>query len=277
MGHKRDKRDKRDKQDHRAQANSPAQIAQAKAQAQEQEAKAQEQEAQTKAGLTVDRNITTDQTKATDSQGQPVLTKEDRARIETVKAAQVKATEARRTALEAQRQAKEALEELNNGGSGAIKVLRGELEAKIKAQEAQIEARQASLKAELTALNDLYTEYKGLTGLDKTTKAKTGEAKAKAPANGRFNTTVKLNGNSIKVLVTHKESKAQFESGLYPANGQVKLDDWKALRHRFIAFFEEAKHKGNTDKSLSGQDYNLTLRAFLSNLKGKIEAVKPII
>ena len=216
--------------------------------------------------------------KEIDPKGDPVLTQIDKDKIAKAKKAQVKAREARRLALEAQREAKEALEELNSGGSGAIKALRQELEAKIKAQEAKVEAKRVEHQVELDCLNDLYSEFKSLTGLDKTAKAKSqGKSKSNANGNGRFNTTVKLNGTAIKVLTTHKESKALFESSLYPVNGTVKKDDWFALRHRFIAFFEESKHKAIADKSLPATEYNLILRAYLSNLKGKIEAVKPII
>jgi len=214
--------------------------------------------------------------KEIDPKGNPVLTQVDKDKIAKAKKAQSKAREARRLSLEAQRLAKEALEELNSGGSGAIKALRQELESKIKTQEHKVEAKQAEHKVELDCLNDLYSEFKSLTGLDKTAKAK-GQGKSKPNGNGRFNGNVKPNGNSIKVLVTHIESKALFESSLYPANGKVKGDDWLALRHRFIAFFEESKHKAISDKSLPAKDYNLILRAYLSNLKGKIEAVKPII
>lgn len=217
--------------------------------------------------------------KKVDDKGNPVLTKEDKARIAKAKQAQVKAREARRQALEAQRQAKEALEELNNGGSGAIKAMRQELEAKIKAQEELVEAKRDNLKAELDSLNNLYTEYKSLTGLDKTAKAHNSKGKtgAKREANGRFTATVKAEGKAIKVLVTHRESKALFETSLYPANGKIKADDWLSLRHRFVAFFEEKSHKGKTDKAISAKEYNLVLRAYLSNLKGKVEVVKPIV
>ena len=245
---------------------------------------AQTKEAQVKAKEAQTTQVTQYKTgqepisKEIDSKGNPVLTQIDKDKIAKAKKAQVKAREAKNKALEAQREAKEALEELNNGGSGAIKALRQEIEAKIKAQEAKVEAKQAEHKVELDSLNDLYSEFKSLTGLDKTAKGKgQGKSKSKPNDNGRFNTTVKLNGNSLKVLVTHKESKAQFESSLYPANGSVKKDDWLALRHRFIAFFEESKHKAIADKSLPATEYNLTLRAYLSNLKGKIEAVKAII
>jgi len=271
------KRDRQSQRDYKAQANSPAYEAQAKAKAEDQEAKAEEQEAQAKAGLILTTDVNTDQTKAIDSKGQPVLTKEDKAKIDKVKAAQVKAREARRIALEAQREAKEALDELSNGGSGAIKAMRQELEARIKLQEAKAEAMRDSLKAELDSLNSLYAEYKGLTGLDKAAKGNS-PSKAKAPnGNGRFNATVKAEGSGIKVLITHKESKSLFETSLYPANGKIKADDWLALRHRFIAHFEAKEAKSKTDQALPAKDYNLVLRAYLSNLKSKVEAIKPIL
>jgi len=219
--------------------------------------------------------------KAIDDKGNPVLTKEDQAKITKAKAAQVKAREARRQALEAQREAKDALEELNNGGSGAIKAMRQELEARIKVQEAKAEAMRDSLKTELDSLNSLYEEYKSLTGLDKAAKGNgkgNGKGKSKAAnGNGRFTAAVKANGDQVKILVTHKESKALFETSLYPANGKIKADDWLALRHRFVAFFEDEKHKAKADKAISAKDYNLVLRAYLSNLKSKVEAIKPIV
>jgi len=285
--HKRHNRDKtpqvginlipgKGKIDYGAKANSPAQEAEAQAKAKADEARAKDQEAQVKAVLTL-TTYDKGKTKATDSEGQTVLTKEDEAKIAKAKEAQVKAREARRQALEAQREAKEALEELNNGGSGAIKAMRQELEAKIKALEAKAEAMRDNLKAELDSLNSLYEEYKSLTGLDKAAKGN-GKGKEKvANGNGRFTAAVKANGDQVKILVTHKESKALFETSLYPANGKIKADDWLALRHRFVAFFEDEKHKAKADKAISAKDYNLVLRAYLSNLKGKVEAIKPIV
>jgi len=285
--HKRHNRDKtpqvgvnlipgKGKIDYRAQANSPAQEAEAQAKAKADEARAKDQETQAKAGLilpTDDKG----QTKAADSEGQTVLTREDEAKITKAKAAQVKAREARHLALEAQREAKEALEELNNGGSGAIKAMRQELEARIKAQETKVETLRDSLKTELDSLNSLYEEYKSLTGLDKAAKGN-GKGKSKAAnGNGRFTAAVKANGDQVKILVTHKESKSLFETSLYPANGKIKADDWLALRHRFVAFFEDEKHKAKADKAISAKDYNLVLRAYLSNLKSKVETIKPIV
>lgn len=265
-------------QDHKAQAKSPGQEAQAQAKAQAQTVKDQEAKDQTKAGLTVDRNISTGQVKVTDSQGKAVPTKDDQARIDKVKASRVKAQELTRQAREAQRQAKLDLDELNGSGSSALRTLLQDITTRIKDQEAKTEALRDDLKAELVTLNDLYAEFKTLTGLDKGGKGGGGKAKTSKPnGNGRFTATVKAKGDQLKVLVTHIKSKALFESSLYPANGTVRADDWLALRHRFVAFFEAPDHKAPADKALPARDYNLILRAYLSNLKGKIEAVKPII
>lgn len=268
------------KVDHKAQTKSPGQEAQAQAKASKQEQEAQEQEAQTKAGLTVDTDAKTGQTAVKDAKGQPVLTKTDKAKIDKAKASQTKAREARRLALEAQREAKEALEDLSNGGSGAIKALKQELEAKVKAQEAKVEAKLTEHKAELATLNELYAEYKSLTGLDKASQGKSkakGQSKGQAPNdNGRFRATVKGQDGVIRVLVTNIETASLFETSLAPVNGTVKLDDWHALRHRFIAHFESPDTKRKVDRALPARDYNLVLRAYLSNLKGKVEAVKPI-
>jgi len=277
----RRERRKQEAQGHKAQAKSPGQVKQEQAKAQGQKTKDQEALDQTKAGLIVDNNITKGQVKVIDGQGKAVPTKDDQARIDKVKDSQVKARELRRQALEAQREAKRDLEELNGSGSEALKTLLQDLTSKIKDQEAKTGALQDNLKAELVTLNDLYAEFKTLTGLDKGGKGgKGGGGKArtgKANGNGRFNTTVKANGDQLKVLVTHIETKALFETSLYPANGTIRADDWLALRHRFVAFFEALHHKAQADRALPARDYNLILRAYLSNLKGKIETVKPII
>ncbi|GAI43443.1 unnamed protein product, partial [marine sediment metagenome] len=67
-----------------------------------------------------------------------------------------------------------------------------------------------------------------------------------------------------------------FETTLHPTNGAVKESDWIALRHRFVAHFEAPEAKAKADQALDYKAYNLILRAYLSNLKGKIEAVKSI-
>jgi len=289
--HNRGNRGNRGKQGkvdgHKAKILSPAGEAVQEAKAKSQEATEQEAKAQTKAGLTLTTDIDSGQVTATDKQGQQVLTTADKAKVKAVKVAQAKATEARRMALEAQREAKEALSELTVNGSGLVKTMVTELEAKIKEAEAtvtDIDACMDILKtkraAALVPLDELLTEYKGLTGLDKASKSKAKGGKAKANngnGNGRFTSTVKLQGDRVKVLVTHTESKSLFESELYPKNGTVKKDDWLSLRHRFIAHFEAADTKNKVDRAMAAADYNLILRAYLSNLKGKVEAVKAIV
>ena len=255
-------------QDHKAQAKSPGQEAQDQAKAQGQEAQDQEAQDQTKAGLTVDKNITTGRVKVTDGKGKPVLTKDDMARIDKVKASQVKARELRQQLLEAQRQAKQDVEELN--GSEAVKVLRRDLEGKI-------EAGAEVVRVNLERVNNWRADLKALTGLDKPSKARTGAGTSKANGNGRFNATVKANGDQVKVLVTHIATNKLFDTSIYTTNGTIRGDDWLGLRHRFIAFYEAPDHKAPADRALPARDYNLILRAYLSNLKGKVEAVKPII
>lgn len=286
---KHSKHNRHNQNKHKAQTHSPGQEAQAKAKADKQEQKAKDKEDMSKAGLTLTTDSRTGQVTAKDSKGQPALTKDDKAKLTKVKQAQAKATEARRLALEAQRQAKEALDELTVNGSGLVKTMVKELEAKVSEAQAKVTAIDAEIDAlktkraeALVPLNDLLTEYKGLTGLDKATKAKggkgtSGKAKSKANGNGRFTATVKAQGDHIKVLVTHIESKNLFETSLATTNGTVKADDWLALRHRFIAHYETTKAKAKADQALPAKDYNLILRAYLSNLKGKIEAVKSIV
>jgi len=266
------------KLDHKPQAKSPAGRAVDEAETKDQEAKDKDQAAQVKAGLTLTTNDK-GQTKATDSKGQEVLTKEDQTKIDKTKASQIKARELTRLAREATRQAKLDLEELSSGGSGAVKALLQELQAKIKDQETKTEALRDDLKTELASLNDLYAEYKSLTGLDKSS-GDSGKVKAKsgkANGNGRFTATIKANGSGLKILVTHTETKSLFETSLYPKNGTIKVDDWLALRHRFVAHFEAKDKRRKVDRSVSGKDYDLVLRAYLSNLKGKVEAIKPIL
>jgi len=222
--------------------------------------------------------------KEIDKKGNLVLTVEDNAKIDKVKQAQelarqekVKEKAQKIKTLEAQRKAKEAVEELDNGGSGAIKAYKKSLEAKISEKEKIVEELVEVHKTELEELNTLYAELRQFTGIDNAVKSKGKGKKSNGSANGRFTATVKQNGDSINVLVKHVESKALFETSLYPKNGHVKEGDWIALRHRFTAFFEEDKRKNKADQNIPFKAYNLTLRAFLSNLKGKIEDVKPIV
>lgn len=271
---------------HQAQVKSPGAEAQAKAKAGKQEGKDKDAEDMRKDGLTVITDPKTGRVKATDGKGKPALTKEDEAKLTKAQKSQAKARQARLQLLELQREAKRDMEELTLNGSGAIKAMVTGMEAKIKAAQAKVTAIDAEMDAlkvkrqeALEPLNALLAEYKGLTGLDKASKGNSkgkGKGKANANGNGRFNAVVKGQGDHIKVLVTHLESKSLFETSL-TANGKVKESDWIALRHRFVAFFERPEHKRKVDKGLDYKAYDLVLRAYLSNLKGKIEQVKPIV
>lgn len=218
-----------------------------------------------------------------DSQGNLVLTPEDKARLEKAKKLQSKAIQAKIDAKEALAKAQEALQALQ--GSEAIKAIKQDIEARLEAQEAIVKGvrdkfdtekkafeervfgLKESLKTEIAKLQDIQAEYQGLTGITKKIKA-AGKGKSKASnGNGKFETAPILidDDGALKILVTHKETKSLFEYSLYPANGNIAREDWLKLRHGLTAQFEKET-----------KEDNLTLRAYLSNLKTKIEAIKAI-
>ncbi|GAH88089.1 unnamed protein product [marine sediment metagenome] len=113
-------------------------------------------------------------------------------------------------------------------------------------------------------LQSIQSEYQALTGIDKKVKASKSKSKA-GNGNGKFETVVKQKDDCLNVLVTHKETKSLFEYSLYAKNGKISKEDWLKLRHGLVSQFER-----------DTKEDNLTLRAYLSNLKSKIEAVKAI-
>jgi len=190
-----------------------------------------------------------------------VLTKEDKARLETVKSLQAKAVQAKIDAKAAIDKAKEAIQALS--GSQAIKAIKEDIEARLKAQEDITEKALTVYSEAKDKLQSIQSEYQALTGINKKAKAST---KAKASnGNGKFETVVKQKDDCLNVIVTHKETKSTFEYSLYAQNGNVAKDDWLKLRHSLVSQFEKET-----------KEENLTLRAYLSNLKGKIEAIKAI-
>lgn len=284
--------------EHKAQVDSPAAVAVKEAKAKSQEATQQEAKAQTEAGVTLDTDTKSGQITAKDSNGQPVPTKADEAKLAKLRASQARARQTHLANIEAQREAKRDYEEICQSESGLVKTMVSELEGKIEAAQAIVTAIDTeidNLKTKrtdaLAPLNEVLAEYKSLTGLDKRIKASNSKSKGKTSngnGNGRFVATVKQSGDCIKVLVTHTETKSLFETSIYPKNGTVKETDWLALRHRFVAHFEAPDTMSKVDReAIESQEpeaakaaakaYNLTLRAYLSNLKGKIEAVKPIV
>lgn len=286
--HSKHNRHKNKVDNHKAQAKSPGQRQQEQAQAKSQEAKDKDAKDMIEAGLTLTTDINTRQTEAKDSKDQPQLTKDDQARLDKAQKSDARAIELTRMAREAQREAKRDMEELSINGSNALKVKVQELEAKIVEAQAvvtDIDACMDTLKDKrakaLVPLNEVLAQYKRLTGFDKKSgKAKSGKAKSKAPnGNGRFTATVKAQGDTVKVLVSHIDTKSLFETSLHPDNGMITLEDWHALRHRFVAHFEAKDTMSKADQGAvkaGTLDYNLVLRAYLSNLKGKVETVKPI-
>ena len=200
-----------------------------------------------------------------DSKGNLVLTSEDKARIDSLKSLQAKANQAKIDAKDAKLKAEEALQALS--GSEAIKTIKADIEKRLKDQEAIVSDLTDKRDKSLDKLREIQSEYQSLTGIDKAIK-KTGKSKTgNGNGSGKFETTpitIDTDG-ALKILVTHKETKNLFEYSLYPSNGTVKDSDWKKLRHSCVAQFERET-----------KEDNLTIRAYLSNLKGKIEAIKAI-
>jgi len=191
-----------------------------------------------------------------------VLTVEDKARLETVKALQAKAVQAKIDAKDAIDKAKEAIQALS--GSQAIKAIKEDIEARLKAQEDVTEKALTVYSEAKDKLQSIQSEYQALTGIDKKVKASKSKAKA-SNGNGKFETVVKQESDCVNVIVTHKDTKSLFEYSLYPSNGKISKEDWLKLRHSLVSQFERET-----------KEDNLTLRAYLSNLKSKIEAVKAI-
>jgi len=215
--------------------------------------------------ITVVRKITSngkDQIVNEDDKGNLVLTPEDKKRLEKVKALQDKAKQASIDAKEAKAKAIEAIQALD--GSDAIKAIKQDIEARLKAQEDLTAKALTAYQEAKDKLQSIQLEYKSLTGIDKASKASKGKSKA-GNGNGKFDTVVKKKDDCVNVLVTHKGTKSLFEYSLYPSNGKISKEDWLKLRHSLVSQFERET-----------KEDNLTLRAYLSNLKSKIEAVKAI-
>ena len=200
---------------------------------------------------------------AEDSQGNLVLTPEDLARLETVKALQATALQARIDAKEAIAKAQEAIQALN--GSEAIKAIKQDIEARLASQEAIVTELTAKRDIELDKLHDIQAEYQSLTGINKKIKASKGTANGNGHGSGKFETKINQDDDGLQVLVTHKESQSLFEYSLYSTNGTVSKDEWLKLRHGLVNQFERET-----------KEDNLTIRAYLSNLKTQIEKFKAI-
>ena len=191
-----------------------------------------------------------------------VLTPEDKERLEKVKALQAKAIQAKIDAREAIDKAKEAIQALD--GSDAIKAIKQDIEARLKTQENLTEKALTVYQEAKDKLQSIQSEYQALTGIDKKVKASKSKVKA-SNGNGKFETVVKQKEDCVNVLVTHKETKSLFEYSLYTHNGNIVKTDWLKLRAVFVGQFTK-----------DTKEENLTLRAYLSNLKSKIEAIKAI-
>ena len=197
-----------------------------------------------------------------DDKGNLVLTPEDNEKLKKLKALQAKAKQSKIKAKEDIRLAQEALE--NISGSDAIKAIKQDIEARLKAQEDITSKALTAYQEAKDKLQSIQSEYQALTGIDK--KAKASKSKSKASnGNGKFDTVVKKDTDCIAVIVTHKDTKSTFEYSLYPSNGKISKEDWLKLRHSLVSQFERET-----------KEDNLTLRAYLSNLKSKIEAIKAI-
>lgn len=217
--------------------------------------------------ITVVKKITSnEETKIVneDKNGNLILTPEDKQRLEKVKGLQAKAKQAGIDAKDAKAKAIEAIQALD--GSDAIKAIKQDIEARLKAQE-DVTSKALTLYQEAKdKLQSIQSEYKALTGIDKASKASKGKGKSKASnGNGKFETVVKKKDDCVNVLVTHKGTKSLFEYSLYAKNGKISKEDWLKLRHSLVSQFERET-----------KEDNLTLRAYLSNLKSKIEAIKAI-
>ena len=203
-----------------------------------------------------------------DSNGNLVLTPDDKVSLDNVKTLQATAIQAKIDAKEAINKAKEAIQALN--GSEAIKAIKQDIETRLKTQEAITSKALTVYQEAKEKLNDIQSEYQALTGITKKSKASIGKTKisnGNGNGNGKFETkpiTIDSDG-ALKILVTHKETQNLFEYSLYPANGTIAKSDWLKLRHSLTAQFERETNEDN-----------LTIRAYLSNLKTKIEAIKAI-
>lgn len=197
-----------------------------------------------------------------DENGNLVLTPEDKKRLEKVKALQDKAKQASIDAKEAKAKAIEAIQALD--GSDAIKAIKQDIEARLKAQEDLTSKALTAYQEAKDKLQSIQSEYKSLTGIDKKAKASKGKGKT-GNSNGKFDTVVKQEADCVNVIVKHKETNNVFEYSLYTSNGKISKEDWLKLRHSLVSQFEKET-----------KEDNLTLRAYLSNLKSKIEAIKAI-
>jgi len=197
-----------------------------------------------------------------DSQDNLVLTPEDMAKLEEAKDLQAKAKQAKIDAKEALAKAQEAIQALS--GSEAIKAIKQDIEARLKAQEDIVIELTTKRDSEIDKLRSIQSELQALTGIDKKVKASKGKSKA-GNGNGKFETKIVSDTDSLNIMVTHKDTKSLFEYSLYPKNGSIKREDWIKLRHSLTAQFERET-----------KEDNLTIRAYLSNLKSKIEGIKAI-
>jgi len=196
-----------------------------------------------------------------DADGKLVLTEEDNKKLKSLKALQAKAVQSKIKAKEDIRLAQEALQAIS--GSDAIKAIKQDIEARLKSQEDTTAKALTAYQEAKDKLQSIQSEYKALTGIDKAVK-KVSKSKA-GNGNGKFETVVKKKDDCVNVLVTHKKTKSLFEYSLYPSNGKISKEDWLKLRHSLVSQFEKET-----------KEDNLTLRAYLSNLKSKVEAIKAI-
>ena len=196
-----------------------------------------------------------------DSQGNLVLTKEDNQKLKALKALQAKAKQSKIKAKEDIRLAQEALQAIS--GSDAIKAIKQDIEARLKAQEDVTSKALTAYQEAKEALQAIQSEYQALTGVDKAIK-KASKSKV-SNGNGKFETKIGKETDCLNVIVKYKETNNVFEYSLYTHNGKITKEDWLKLRHSLVSQFERET-----------KENNLTLRAYLSNLKSKIEAVKAI-
>jgi len=197
-----------------------------------------------------------------DEKGKLVLTPEDMVKRDNILSLQAKALQAKIDKKAIDDKLKEATQAI--AGSPALSALRQDIEARLKAQEDVTEKALTVYQEAKDKLQAIQSEYQALTGIDKKVKASKGKSKT-GNGNGKFETTLKQKDDCISVLVTHKKSKSLFEYSLYPKNGSISKEDWLKLRHSLTAQFERET-----------KEENLTIRAYLSNLKTKIESIKAI-
>jgi len=199
-----------------------------------------------------------------DSKGNLVLTPEDKVKLDKAKTLQSKAKQAMIDAKQAKLDAIEAIQALD--GSDAIKAIKQDIEGRLAKQEKVVTELTEKRDSEIDKLRSIQSELQSLTGIDK--KVKASKAKGKTGNNnGKFETKpIKVDSDgSLLILVTHKATDSLFQYSLYPDNGKINHTDWIKLRHSLTAHFEKAT-----------SETDLTIRAYLSNLKGKIDAVKTI-